>query len=143
MKRYLIFALLGPAVGGFLLLLTTTFTSGYWTTTSAAEVAKVFSVAASTLQYSYLFGLLPVLIIAAVDDILCHVRKINFVVRMAMTGAVGFMASNLLYGSRGPDSGATQFVLYGLVGLVPAVLCSWLAHVVITVPGSRTVKPAH
>jgi hypothetical protein len=34
----------------------------------------------------------------------------------------------LLYGSRGPDAGAQQFVLYGLVGLVPAMLSSWLAH---------------
>ena len=26
------------------------------------------------------------------------------------------------------DSGALQFVLYGLVGFIPAVICSWLAH---------------
>ena len=35
---------------------------------------------------------------------------------------------SLLYGSRGPNAGALQFVLYGLVGLVPAMLSSWLAH---------------
>jgi hypothetical protein len=34
----------------------------------------------------------------------------------------------LLYGSRGPDSGALQFMLYGLVGFVPATVSSWLAH---------------
>ena len=33
-----------------------------------------------------------------------------------------------MYGSRGPDSGAVQFILYGVVGLVPATLSSWLAH---------------
>ncbi|MFX8766581.1 DUF5413 family protein, partial [Acinetobacter baumannii] len=30
------------------------------------------------------------------------------------------------YSSRGPDSGPFQFVLYGLVGFVPAVISSWL-----------------
>lgn len=128
MRRYLIFAGIGPAVGGFFLLLVTTFVSGYWTTTSAGEVAKLFAVAGSTLQYSYLFGILPTLILAAVDDILCHIRQINAVFRMLMSGAVGFLFAEFLYGSRGPDSGPLQFVLYGLVGLVPAMLCSWLAH---------------
>ena len=31
-------------------------------------------------------------------------------------------------GSRGPDSGVVQFILYGLVGFVPTVLSSWLSH---------------
>jgi hypothetical protein len=43
-------------------------------------------------------------------------------------GAIGFATAALLYGSRGPDAGVLQFVLYGLVGLVPAMLSSWLAH---------------
>jgi hypothetical protein len=47
---------------------------------------------------------------------------------MLILGAIGFTASELMYGSRGPDSGALQFVLYGLVGLVPAMLSSWLSH---------------
>jgi len=34
----------------------------------------------------------------------------------------------LLYGSRGPDSGVVQFILYGLVGFVPVTLSSWLTH---------------
>jgi Family of unknown function (DUF5413) len=37
---------------------------------------------------------------------------------------LGFIAAQLLYGSRGPDSGVVQFILYGLVGFVPAVLSS-------------------
>ena len=28
-------------------------------------------------------------------------------------------------GSRGPDSGVVQFILYGLVGFVPSTLSSW------------------
>jgi Family of unknown function (DUF5413) len=128
MKRYLIFAAIGPFLGGFLLLFATTYTSGYWTQTNAAEVAKLFVVFAKTLQYAYLFGILPALMIGAVDDILFHVKRINWMLRMLIVGAVGFIATELLYGSRGTESGVIQFLLYGLVGLVPSTISSWLSH---------------
>ena len=128
MKRYLIFAALGPFLGGFLLLFATTYTSGYWTQTNIGEVKKLFVVFARTLQYAYLFGIVPALMMAAVDDILLHVKRIGSVVRMLIVGALAFVAAELLYGSRGPDSGAVQFILYGLPGLVPATIASWLAH---------------
>ena len=128
MKRYLIFAALGPLLGGFLLLIATTVMSGYFTQTDWAEVKKFFVVFAKTLQYAYLFGIVPALMMAAIDDILCHVRRIHWVVRMLIVGVIAFAAAELLYGSRGPDSGAIQFILYGLVGLVPMMLSSWLAH---------------
>ena len=83
---------------------------------------------AKTLQYSYLFGIVPALMIGAVDDILMHVRRIGPRVRMLLIGVLGFVAAELLYGSRGPDTGVVQFILYGLVGFVPATLSSWLAH---------------
>jgi Family of unknown function (DUF5413) len=135
MKRYLVFAALGPFLGGFLLLLTTTVMSGYWTQTNVAEVEKLFVVFAKTLQYSYLFGILPALMVAAVDDILFHVRRIGPVARMLIVGAIAFVATELMYGSRGPDSGVTQFILYGLVGFIPTTLASWLAN-------RTAVKPA-
>jgi Family of unknown function (DUF5413) len=128
MKRYLIFAAVGPLLGGFWLLLTTTYQSGYWTETSAGEVAKLFKVYFTTLQYSYLFGILPLLMIAAIDDIVFHVKRIVPVLRMVIVGLIAFVAAAFLYGSRGSDSGTLQFFLYGLVGLVPAAVCSWLAH---------------
>jgi hypothetical protein len=128
MKRYLIFAALGPLLGGFLLLFATTYMSGYWTQTDLAEVKKLFVVFGKTLQYSYLFGILPTLMMAAVDDILCHIERIRPVVRMLLVGVLAFFAAELLYGSRGPDSGALQFILFGLVGFVPATISSWLAH---------------
>jgi hypothetical protein len=68
------------------------------------------------------------LMIGAIDDILYHVRRIGPLVRMLMVGAAAFAAATLLYSSRGPDSGAVQFLLYGLVGLVPGMLSSWLSH---------------
>ena len=127
MKRYLVFALVGPFVGGFLLLLTTTYQSGYWTQTSLGEIGKLFAVFFKTLQYSYLFGFLPSLMIGAVDDILYHVPRIRPGLRICIMGAIGFTVSELMYGSRGPETGAMQFLLYGLVGCVPATLSSWLA----------------
>jgi amino acid permease len=128
MKRYLIFAALGPFVGGFLLLLVTTTLSGYWTQTDLSEVAKLFVVFVKSLQFSYLFGILPVMIFAALDDIFSHVRWIKPWPRMLVIGAIAFLAAALLYGGKGADSGVVQFVLYGLVGLIPAMLCSLLAQ---------------
>jgi hypothetical protein len=128
MKRYLIFAAIGPLIGGFILLFATTYQSGYWADTGAHEVGKFLLAFAKTLQFAYLFGVVPSLMLGALDDILMHVRKIVPLARMLMLGVVGFAASELLYGSRGPDSGLVQFILYGLVGFVPATLSSWLAH---------------
>ena len=110
------------------MLFATTVASGYWNETSWSETAKFLGAFFMTLQYSYLFGIVPALMIGAIDDILCHVKRIAPVVRMLMLGTIGFATASLLYGSRGPDAGTLQFVLYGLVGLVPAMLSSWLAH---------------
>jgi len=128
MKRYLIFAAIGPFIGGLLLLFATTYASGYWAETNLREVGKFFSTFAWTLQYSYLFGIVPSLMLGAIDDILFHLPRIHYVLRTLIVGAIAFAASELLYGSRGPDQGALQFLLYGLVGFVPSILSSWLAH---------------
>ena len=134
MKRYLIFAALGPFIGGFFLLIATTVMSGYLDRPSPSDLAKLFVVFLKTLQYSYLFGILPVLMIAAVDDIFFHVKRISPVVRMLGVGAIAFFAAEFLSGSRGADSGAIQFILYGLVGFMPATISSWLAHEAIDEP---------
>ena len=126
MKRYLIFAALVPFIGGFLLLVAMTTMSGYLHQTHG--VTKLLVVFLKTLQYSYLFGILPSLMIAAVDDILFHIPRIGAVVRMLIVGVIAFFAAEFLYGSRGPDSGVTQFFLYGMAGFVPATISSWLTH---------------
>jgi Family of unknown function (DUF5413) len=138
MKRYLIFGAIGPPIAGFLMLFATTVASGYWTDTSWSEIGKFLGAFFRTLQYSYLFGIVPALMVGAIDDILYHVKRIPPVARILIAGAIGFAASSLLYGSRGPDTGVMQFVLYGLVGLVPAMLSSWLAHKYSDVP-----RPVH
>lgn len=138
MKRYLIFGAIGPFFGGFLMLFATTVASGYWHDTNWSEIGKFLGAFARTLQYSYLFGIIPALMVGAIDDILYHVRRIAPALRMLIVAAIGFAASSLLYGSRGPDTGTTQFLLYGLVGMAPALLSSWLAHKYADAP-----QPAH
>jgi hypothetical protein len=128
MKRYLIFGVIGPFVGGFLMLFAATVASGYWHDTNWSEIGKFLGAFVRTLQYSYLFGIIPALMVGAIDDILYHVKRIPPAVRTLIVAAIGFAASSLLYGSRGPDTGTTQFLLYGLVGMAPALLSSWLAH---------------
>jgi uncharacterized membrane protein YeaQ/YmgE (transglycosylase-associated protein family) len=129
MKRYLIFAVVGPLIGGFWLLLTTTLMSGYWShPPSASEIGKLLTVFVTTLQYSYLFGLLPTLMVGAVEDILFHVKRIGTVLRMLLVGLFAFCLAELLYGNRGQDSGPFQFLMYGLVGFIPAIISTWLVH---------------
>jgi len=128
MKRYLIFGAIGPFIGGFLMLFATTVTSGYWSDTSWSEIGKFLGAFFRTLQYSYLFAIVPMLMLGAIDDILYHVKRVVPAVRMLIVAVIGFAVASLLYGSRGPDTGMLQFLLYGLVGMVPAMLSSWLAH---------------
>src|SRR5215471_13778243 len=102
MKRYLLFALVGPFLGGFCLLLVTTHQSGYWShPPSAAEIGKLFSVFLMTLQYTYLFGVLPALMMGAIEDILFHVKSIGPALRVGLVGAIAFVLAELMYGSRG------------------------------------------
>src|SRR5579871_1165101 len=129
MKRYLIFAALGPLIGGFLLLLATTVTSGFWShPPSVSEISRMLKAFASTLQYSYLFGLLPALMLGAIDDIVLHIKRIGPRLRVVIVALIGFASAELLYGSRGADSGTLQFLLYGLVGFIPGAISSAVAH---------------
>ena len=102
--------------------------SGYWNETNWGEVGKFFATFVKSLPFSYLFGIVPGLMIGAVDDILLHVPRIRPALRILIVGLIGFTAAELLYGSRGSDSGVVQFFLYGIVGLFPSTISSWLAH---------------
>jgi len=131
MKRYLIFAAIAPALGGFILLVVMTLLSGYWTTTSLAEVRQFLVILFTTLQYSYLFALLPSLAIAAIDDILSHYPQLHWPTRALLCSSIAFAATAFMYGGKGADMGVKQFVLYGMVGFIPTMLNCWLSrHVV-------------
>jgi hypothetical protein len=144
MKRYLIFGAIGPLLGGFWLLLTTTLLSGYWSShpPSAAEIGKLLTVFVTTLQYSYLFGLLPSLMIGAIEDILFHIKRLAAPLRILLVGVIAFGASALLYGSRGQDSGLFQFIMYGLVGFIPTIISAWLVHRYVEEPQPVRATPA-
>lgn len=125
MKRYIIFAAIGPLVAGFFLLILGT-PAGYWD--GPDVISKLFKVLLVTVPYNYLFGIIPALMIGAVDDIFLHARRIGPVLRMLLTGLVGFAATAMLYGTLGTETGFKHYVLYGLVGFIPATISSWLAH---------------
>jgi hypothetical protein len=144
MKRYLIFAAIGPLLGGFWLLLTTTVMSGYWSKPpNAAEIGKLLTVFVTTLQYSYLFGILPALMIGAVEDILFHVKRIGPTLRILLVGVIAFAAAEMLYGSRGQDTGAFQFIMYGLVGLIPSTISAFLVHRYVEEAPPAAASPSH
>ena len=125
MKRYVIFAAIGPLVAGFLLLVLGA-PAGYWDKPDV--LGKLFTVVVKTVPYNYLFGFIPALMIGAVDDILLHVRAIRPSVRMLLTGLVAFAATAFLYGTLGTETGLKHYALYGLIGFIPATISSWLAH---------------
>jgi hypothetical protein len=75
-------------------LFTTAYQSGYWTQTNLGEVGKLFVIFVKTLQYSYLFGIIPVVAIAAIDDILAHVRRIGWVARVSSSARCRLLPPN-------------------------------------------------
>lgn len=125
MKRYVIFGAIGPLVAGFLLLILGA-PAGYWDRPDVLK--KLFTVVLTQVPYNYLFGLIPALMIGAVDDILLHIRKIPPVLRMLLTGLIAFAGTSFLYGTLGTETGLKHYLLYGLVGFIPATISSWLAH---------------
>jgi len=128
MKRYVIFFVIGPFLGGFLLLFASTVVANYWTGTSPHDVGKLFSVFFKSLPYYYLFGFVPVLMYAAIDDIIAHIHRIGDVVRMLLMGVIAFFGTVLLYGFQGGSPDKKQVLLVGFAGLVPALLSSWLSR---------------
>ena len=128
MRRYVIFILLGPFIGGFLLLIASSISSGFWHPPITEELGKLFKVFFLALPYSYLFGFIPAAMTGAVDDILFHIKSIGPNLRLLLTGAFAFVATLILYGTMEGESGLLHNILYGLVGLVPATLSSWLSR---------------
>jgi hypothetical protein len=126
MKRYLLFSTVGPFLGGLLLLMVETKTSGYWYRASPPDISQFMLIFLATLPYNYLFDSLPLLMLAAADDVLSRMRAINPGVRMIVVSSGAFVVTSMPYGDQGSETGPLNFLLYGLVGLVPAMLCSWL-----------------
>jgi hypothetical protein len=122
LKRFLIFALLGPPLG-MLTAMWVLLPVLNWSQGGAA----VFDYHEFDLMpLAYVVGLLPALLAAAFDGVLAK-RKVRFrPIWCALFGfAVGFLP---LVGARwvGFLHGSLDASL-GLVGAAPAVICSWLS----------------
>jgi hypothetical protein len=76
------------------------------------------------LLFAYLFGLVPALMAAAFDEFLDG-RGAKSIPKCLLTGAFGYVAAYAVAFE------VTPLLLYqlrwGLIGAVPAVICSWIA----------------
>jgi len=122
MKRFLIFATVAPPLG-FIVAFWVMLQIANWMAggPSTFEIRQV-----AMLPTIYLVGLIPALLTAGFDHVLAK-REMSY--RIALTALFGYFVSY------GPLVGAFQMgfmhdpgvLLLGLVGAVPAALCSWLA----------------
>src|ERR1700677_4149085 len=101
MKRYLLFSLIGPFLGGLILFTAVTITSDYWHGTFSPDINRFVLTFLAALPYNYLFGILPVLMFAAADDVLSRIRRIDAKVRIIVVGTIGFALARTLYGDLG------------------------------------------
>ncbi len=136
MRRFLIFGLLGPplgsAVAGCVLLPAFSFALG----DPDHDSLRGPVVLVLTLPVAYALGILPSLLVAALDWLLAtHGLALRW--RIAACMLFGFAASLLpaLGPLREGFIHGPWILLGGLVGLVPAALCCWLAG------RPRTAKP--
>jgi hypothetical protein len=122
MKRFLIFAAVAPPLG---------FIIAFW---MMLQIANWMAGAPSTFDVQhvallptvYAFGMIPALLMAWFDHVLAQ-RRIGY--RIALTTLFAYALSYV------PLLGAFQLgfmhepsvLLLGLIGAVPAALCSWLA----------------
>jgi Family of unknown function (DUF5413) len=119
MKRFLTFSLLGPAIGGLVLFHVITLSGNSdqpW-----YELSKTLLAALVILPLIYLLGIFPALLIAGLDRAL---KSVNADLRMTICGAVAYVGIEAWYDL---CAGADKILLVGLAGLIPSVICSWLA----------------
>jgi hypothetical protein len=122
MKRFLIFAILGPPLG-FITASSGMLPFANWGTGDplAVEAPQLL-----LLPLSYLVGLLPALLAAWIDDLLAKARvayRIGYTALFAYTLSYVPMFGALWMGLLQDP----VIVLFGLIGAIPAAFCSWLA----------------
>jgi len=122
MKRFLIFAAVVPPLG-FVVAFCVMLQIANWLVgaPSTFDLRQVV-----LLPMAYVLGVLPALLMAWFDHVMVQ-RQMSY--RIALTASLGYALSYVpLLGALhlGFMHGAT-LVLFGLIGAVPAALCSWLA----------------
>lgn len=119
MKRFAIFALLGPPLGFLILCFMSAplWTGGVWTN----GLALIFTLVLFGPTI-YSVGLAPALTCGIIDVFL---ERLPIYQRLTMIGAAGYLLSYLpIRGSKFPLT--IDAFAYGLTGLIAAVVCSWL-----------------
>ena len=118
MKRFVIFVLLGPVIG-FIVFVLRDIAGG--------KIFGGFPGVLIGLPFAYLFGIVPALIMWLEDWWLCE--RIPLPAKIATSALTGYLAViALLWLNTAPGQvRAPQFLTFGLVGAVPAVICSLLS----------------
>ena len=117
MKRFLIFLLLGPMLGFLVFLLRNVF---------AGKIVGGFTGFVFGLPFAYLFGL-PIVLIMWVEDWF-RSGKIGLGMKVATSSCVGSPASiAMLVLTSALYLQLPQILSFGIVGAIPAAVCSWLA----------------
>jgi hypothetical protein len=120
MKRFLIFALLGPPLG---------FVAGFWV---LLQFLNLTVGAPSTIDYhqlvllpvSYMMGIVPALIVVTFDHLMRNSRY-----RILWTTLFAYAAGFLpILGALAMGFIQSFWILpFGLIGAIPGAICSWLA----------------
>lgn len=118
MKRFVIYVLLGPAIG-FVVFVLRDIAGG--------KIDGGFPGVLFGLPFAYLFGILPALVMWLEDWWLCE--KISLPAKILTSAVTGYLAVIvlLLLNTAPGQVKLPQILTFGIVGAVPAAICSLLS----------------
>ena len=125
MKRFLIFALFYPllTIAGFVLFYVGIV--GNFTRSLDVSISFTLSVMAQTFGWIFVAALIPALVLAVVDWFLAGRARAG--TRIAATAVIGYAIALLSAFAAWDSSIWLATLATGLMGAVPAALCSWLS----------------
>jgi hypothetical protein len=122
MRRFLVFGLLGPCVG-----LIVYFSLGAGMEIFTLDFLLKLPGLFLFLPFAFYIGFVPALVTAICDAALNRwgVRPLT---RYALTGVVGYVSSYMIFLRDLPSVPRFDafLVIWGLIGLISAVICAWL-----------------
>jgi len=124
MTRFLVFAILGPALG-FVTLFWVLLQAFNWLLGAPGTFDPHQIV---LLPAAYMVGIVPALVTAAFDHALARRRAR---LRILWTALSGYAAAYLILATAWLDGfvHGAYLLAFGLVGAVPGAICSWLSGV--------------
>jgi hypothetical protein len=133
MKRFLIFGLLGPALG---------FVTFFWVLLQAMNALlgarATFDIHQLVLlPLAYAFGIVPALLAALVDHLLAR-RGVRG--RIVWTTLFSYVAGffPILLSMLDVTTRGWFWLLFGLIGAVPGAICSWLSGAAAEEPAANS-----